>query len=241
MADNLFDQDQGGQNEEIQDFYSELVGEDKKYKDAGELAKAKHHADQHIQQLESELSELRQQSNSTQRLQEVVDQLQQAQQERGNMPSTSTAEDNPRYERDELEKTIENIVTKKEQERTASQNLEQMRSKLKESLGDNFIPKLVETLQEVGMSREDFDALAKRSPTAAMRILGQSNNTSQNVQTPPPSSVSSEGFSQRTQTQRTKSHYDQLRKQTTDPFKLRELDRQEHDDAMRLGSAFFDT
>lgn len=259
MSD-LFDStvDHGNQgNPQIdpdKDYLTELVGEGKKFKTPAELARGKYEADQFIERLKREQAALREELNSRKRLEDIADLLspnKQHSSSEGTPPNRNGGEegtDNKNLNPDDLEKLIEDRLTKREKERLYEQNFNTVKSKLAEVWGPDASTKLSEVANTLGVGKEFLNNLAKEQPKAFFKLVGvdtQSNNQGQRQEAndlfaPPRSSVNSSGFTPNVTGERTMSYYDKIKRDNPREYWTPRIQNQMHQDAMRLGEKFFD-
>ena len=114
---------------------------------------------------------------------------------------------------------------------------------LKEGLGDNYVNVIRSRIDDLDLSEEDVNALAKRSPKTLARVLGieleQKSNTPNMFQSPPVSQRRSDTFKPAVQ-KRTWSYYQEQKKTNPRIFLDPKIAIQMHDDHIALGSAFED-
>lgn len=225
-------------------YLEELVGEGKKFKSIEDLAVGKVHSDAFIQKLQGELEGLRQELNQRARLGDLVDKL-----AGGVKPQEPTPQSQPNHGGDDgkdtldpakIEDLIASVLEKRTQQSARDRNLNDVKSKLSETWGAGFSNKLAEKANELGLSKEDLNELAGRSPQAFYTLVGVGAPQAQpnNGFVPP---VSSQRPAQpNVSGDRTKAFYDRLKQ--TNPVQYWDKSTQAamHKDALRLGAAFFD-
>lgn len=223
------------------DYFAELVGEDKKYKDQQALAFSRLKADEHIQKLETEMSDLRKDLQARTTLAELTDkwtQMQTQQTER------SVEEDNQsqRTDSDLTPEKIDSIFNtrlseyEKVKARQANANL--VKTELKKLLGDNYSSRLKDELNKLGVSDEYANRMAEEQPQAFLKLVSPSHRDDRFAA--PPKSTVAVPFAP-SNTDRTMSYYDKIRDTDPELYKSIKVQNQLHDDAIRLGEKFFDT
>lgn len=224
------------------DYLSELVGEEKKYKDQQSLAFSKLKADEHIQKLETEMSELRRDLKARTTLEELTDKWAQMRQ------SDTPIDDDNQDRRKDLDEQltsqkIENIfnskLTEYEKTKKLQDNADLVKNELKKSLGENYTSKVEDELNRLGMSKEEANKLAMEQPRAFLKMLTPSRDDRSSFQAPPKSAINTP-FSPKNQ-ERTMSYYNSLRDKDSSLYWSPQVQAQLHDDAIRLGERFFDT
>lgn len=221
------------------------VIDESKYKalDKEALEKKALHADQHIETLERRLDELRtdylsiQEQNKTRaRLEDLIKEYDQKQLTSSPEPDTKEVE-RPEIRPEQIQSLVEQEIQRHELSRRQEQNMESVKAKLKEKLGNNYQTIYKDRLQTLGLSTEFADSLAKTSPTAFMNTLGL-NDVRRDSFDPPP--VNTNTFTPKTPEKRTYSYYQKMRRENPklyyDPKIANEMDRQ----SQALGEEFFD-
>lgn len=237
--------------DETKNYYEELVGEGKKYKDNEALAKKAIHADVHIRNLEAQMDALREdylnlkeQSAAGTTLQELIDQLRsQSQTQTSNEPPPNVNAANPQkpgYDPDELKSLVSNTVNELRNSEREQDNYRTVLAKVKERYGDNYSAVLKEQATQLGLSDTEVDTMAKKNPKLFMKTFEvDAPRTADNFQTPPQSKMRNDNFAPRVE-RRTQSYYDKLRRENPnkyfEPKTLIQMDR----DLLALGEAFFD-
>lgn len=202
-----------------------LVGPDKKFKTIEDLASGKVASDQFIEQLKGELagmrntiSELQTELAARKRLEEVVDRIAHRGQEStppvtSNHSPNTDGEGKAAFDPSKIGELVEQALTKKEQENRAKANVLEVQKTLKETWGDNFANQLLEQANALGMSRQDLNELAARSPQALFRLVGvQKSEQRTDVFSPPASKVNTTGFVPQGSGGKNYSYFSDLRK-----------------------------
>lgn len=227
-------------------YIEDLVGEGKKFKTVEDLAKSVVYKDQHIPRLERENAEMRERLNASQRLEVLVDRLAKV---NPNQPTNSgdnqpgANEVNPQgLTPDKINEILDQKLTEREKTTRRAANLNEVKSRLQQTFGQNFPSKLREQSTTLGLTEDYLKLLASEQPKAFYRLMNMDENPSQ-VQSyfQPSSSVNSEGFKSKTTSgEKTKSYYDNLKRTNPNLYKSTAIQIEEHNNAMRLGESFFD-
>ena len=199
---------------------ADLVGEGKKFATPEDLAKAKIEADAFINQLKDENKGLRE---SAQRDANAGDNLAALQRELAELKAklNKSAEPSPNTTGElttgQLENLVAGVMTKKEQERTAAQNMRDANDKLVKFAGS--LEKALEVLKsrasELGLSVYDLKAMAEKSPTAFLQIMGAASgkpSATPDLSTPQVNSAAMP-LTNGQPTQGTAAYYNNLRKE----------------------------
>ncbi len=249
--DNLLDDKSEPAFDETKNYFEDLVGEGRKFKDEKELAKSKVLGDLYIKdivrqkdELANSYIELKAQYDAQAKLVDLVDRI--GDQKRTNNDDTlnviKNVPDNS-IDLDSLDKRFEQLLSKREKVQIENENLKKSQKMLKEGLGDNYVNVIRSRIDDLDLSEEDVNALAKRSPKTLARVLGieleQKSNTLNMFQSPPVSQRRSDTFKPAVQ-KRTWSYYQEQKKTNPRIFLDPKIAIQMHDDHIALGSAFED-
>jgi hypothetical protein len=252
---DVFNQENSGetQQEQIEDYLSHLVGEDKKFKSPEELARGKWEADNYIKTLERQMDEARKELEKRQTADEIADRIKSELAGRGesNQESHQTPEENndsnnndrnklEGLSREELLKLFDERLSEREQKSKAQQNREEVSKTLSEKVGATANKWLQDKAQELGVSVQYLQEQAEVSPKAFYNLVGLNQTSSGNTGwTPPQSSTNTAGRLDSGTQVRDNAYYEKLFK---DSPKLRfdpKLTVQMHKDAQKMGPDFF--
>jgi len=232
--------------------FEALVGEGKKFKTPEDLAKAKAESDRFIQQLQGELSGLRQELSTRQTLEQLMDKVntqrapdstsqshnQNSQDGEGTTAVKSLTEE-------DIGRLVEQRLTQAEQARIHQSNLNQVKQALSESLGPDYVTHLKAKAQELGVTEEYLSGLAKEAPKALLKLVGAGETqkaTAPGLFTPPAShalpNANKQGFAPTGQ--RKQSWYENLRKSNPTEYWSPATQNRMHQEAISLGESFFD-
>lgn len=243
MNDTLFTDQEDQQ--QINSYLEELVGEDKKFKTQEELAKAKFESDRYINTLTKRMDEfreendkLREDANSRAALTDLLDQMKS--QQRSNSEYTPHANDEkPTINPLDIENVVVRKLQEAEQLKKQQENLNIVRDKLKSVYGNNYNTYLQENTEKLGLTKEFVDNLARSYPEVLFRTLG----VDQQTPTPPPSLHTrqrGDNFSPTTPHKRTWSYYQKMKAENPSQYSRKETTLQMHRDAIELGDSFMD-
>lgn len=186
MTTTLFDQNESSQqNNESASHLDTLVGDGKKFKTVEDLAKGKVESDRFIEQLQSELDGLRSDLATRARLEDLLDQIEPKQNTNsgGNQAPRNDSTPAP-----DIEKLIENTLTRRERERTIAENILEAKTRLQEIYGSEYVQKLEARAQQLGMTPQELDELAAKSPKALLALVTPQPK-GQGTYTPPASAI----------------------------------------------------
>lgn len=226
-------------------YADQLIGEGKKYKDVEAAAKANVYKDAHIQRLEQETAAMRSQLKGEQKLDDFLDKLAKSQPAPGqtSTPDTTPAESQPNAQNQKAALTAADVVElfeTREQKKLEEANLNAVVLKVKEIYGANYKTVLSQKAEELGASQEDLMVLAKTQPAAFLKLVDATGSAPDVGNAAPQSSVNTRGLGKTVTGERDYAYYQNLRKQIGDRAYMRsDIQKQVHDDATRLGDAFF--
>lgn len=242
--------DQENQQEEVdpsKNYYEELVGDGKTFRDNEALAKGKYMADMHIKMLERRMDELRaeyvkeQSENQTRaKLEDLIKTLETRPASSEQPQAKEVPDTSPKFDLSELDKMmsqkLEQGLSAYEIANRQRQNTTSVVSKLKERFGDNYQPIVKQQIQSLGMTEEMFNQMVKDAPQALLKTLGIGDQP-ESFQAPARSSSS---FSFKGPQKRTWSYYQDMKKKNPrlylEPKTLIQMEK----DALELGEAFGD-
>ena len=187
-VNNLFGNDKKPDTIQLtNDSYLEtLVGEDKRYKSQEELAKAAMEKDLHIRRLETENAQYRDNLDKTKTVEELLErQTQMFNESRTEAKNDVPSNQNPGEEQEtvtsnnlnpeDISRLVMSEIEKREQTSRESSNLNQVKSTLQETYGDE-VGQVWEKAKSVnGFTEEQMQSLAKSSPTAIVNLVNASS------------------------------------------------------------------
>ena len=157
--------------EQKEEYLNNLVGEDKKYKTADDLAKAYHHANMHIDELKSDLDEYK---GGKELLNEVLDEIRSSSTEESvETPAPPKATVEPRIQTDDVAKIVGEEFSKREQAATVANNVGVSMDKLRELYGSDTNVKVAVTKAINGDDniKRVIDDLSKTSPDSMVKFI----------------------------------------------------------------------
>ncbi|AFB70765.1 hypothetical protein MTPG_00014 [Methylophilales phage HIM624-A] len=162
---------------EIPTEAQEFVGEGKKYKSAEDALKSVPHAQQHIQTLEAELAQVKEELSKRQTTQELIDEL------KSDRQAEPTAQQ-PEVDADSLEQLVQATLDKREQQRSAKTNADSVASKFTAKFGDSAEANYNQLAKDNGLTIQQLNNLAATSPSAVLRLAGLDGKAPTNVAKP---------------------------------------------------------
>ena len=143
---------------------ADLVGAGKKYQSVEDALKSVPHAQSHIQKLEGEMQQMREELAKRKTAEELLDEIK----SQGLPEKTSPASLNV----DELSKAVENALSAREAQSTAKQNISSVVNAFNEKFGEKGPEQYKLLAQESGLPLEALNKLAATSPHAIMKLAG---------------------------------------------------------------------
>lgn len=234
-------------NEEVSLKWEDAVGEGKRWKDQETLLKAKLDSDSYIKTLEKRLDDSRDMYNKVReenmaqaKLQELIDQLERKQLT-SNEDTHNVNEGKPAIRPEEIEgifdKRFNDQIQRYEQDKRQRSNLNTVKAELTKRYGDNYQTAVREQLSELGITSEDLDNMAKRSPALVMRTLGLDRQKEKDIQMPRSSGAFKPKVEQK---HKPMSYYQDLKKTNPRAYLDPKISIQMDRDSQALGESFFD-
>lgn len=143
-----------------------LVGEGKKYRSVEDALKSVPHAQTHIQKLEDEAKQLREELAKRRTAEELLEEI-----KRGQIPqqqTTGSVEANPEV----LSQIVEQVLEKKTFQQQAQQNTKSVADKFTAVYGDKAEQVYNDIARNMGMSPQELNMLAVKSPNAVLKLAG---------------------------------------------------------------------
>jgi len=209
------------------------------------LAKGKLEADGYIQQLESQLTQMREDLGKQDYAQKLLDQLQNKAADpttantvmpnNNNTGGTSDGNTNPNLSEDDLKSLVEKTLTAREKDGLVKQNLAIVDQELEKSYGTNAKATVQKKADELGISLQRMQEIAAESPNAFFSLIGEpKKNFNPMVQ----GSVRTEGVNMQNSAERNWSYYQNLRRTNRNEYYTPKVQQQLMEDKMRLGDGF---
>lgn len=232
---------------EDKNYLVELVGEGKKFQSPEDLARGKYEADQYIEILKKRQDEmredylkLRKENEDKAKLEDLIKQM-----ETQRLASSETTQANedrkPAFDPAELDSLVSNKIQQHELQRRETDNFNTVMSKLRERYGNNYVSILQNKTEELGLSKDDVNTLARKSPKAFFNTLGLEQQQSQDVYSPPPRNQQrSDNSATRGAPKRTWSYYQEMKRKDPKAWLDPKIAVQMQKDAVELGEAFRD-
>lgn len=183
--DNIFDsntnEDQTAGNTtepvfQIPTEASEFIGSGKKYQSVDEALKSVPHAQKHIQTLESELANVKEELLKRRTTEELIDTFKSDYQPEYTPQGES-------FDQDRLYEVVDQTIAARERQKVAKQNTNQVVGKLTEKFGDKAEEAYINIAKESGLTIQQLNVLASSSPGAVLKLAGLSVSQSTSAPT----------------------------------------------------------
>jgi hypothetical protein len=233
--------DQGGKV----DYLKELVGDDKKFKTADDLARGKHESDRFIEKLQSELREMRDELNQRLSLEDTLKKIEQSvsREPASNPPEPRVDEGDEDTAKGLTEEQVTELVQKslsQEKERdTQTRNIEYVRNELRKRWGQDFVDKMHKRTEEVGLGKDFATGLAASQPKAFLELMIGHPVDQGNSAPPRSTQVSSTSFRASHGAQKYKD-YERMRKEDPKQYFSTATQMRMHKDAIEQGESFYE-
>lgn len=231
------------QDQTNQSFVQKLAeAKGDKWRDPEVIAKGKIDADAYIEQLKTQVEELRKLAERGAKVEDLVAKLDQkaAQTTSANSqasnPGGATATDTKSaISEEDIQSLVEKTLNQRETKQTLDQNINQVDQQLKEMFGTEAGSKLKEKSTQLGLSLEELKNVASKSPTAFFTLIGEQPKEFRPMTS---GSIRTEGVSnQQSAGTRNNSYYQKMRKEN--PRLFNQSQQQMVQDRARLGDAFY--
>jgi len=235
------------QTQTKESFVDHLVGDGKKFKDIEALAKGKLEADRHIGEITKTLDELRAELAKQDYAKNLLEQMSKGSETGAEQPppvtTSSSNTENTTQSASDIESLVEKVITAKEKNKTASQNISVVGEEMQKQYGDKTAEVLKAKSLELNMSLDRLKEIAAESPTAFFQLIGvkkmgEKTSTSTGVTTQ--STIRSENFNSYSQ-DRNFDYYQKLRKENRSLYYSPKIQNTMLQDRERLGDRFYNS
>jgi hypothetical protein len=240
MADSLFNDDHIENNER------ESLLAKWKDKPAEEVLKAKVESDLYIKTLTARMDDLTkdhlqlmEESKAKAQLQDLIDRLEKRGegQEQAQQNQSGIENQQPSFKPEDIEKIVQQKLSEADLRKAQENNFKSVRDKLKERLGDNHQEILKQRREELGLTQDFADELARSHPAVFLKTFGLDEQPREGFAPPPRGSVRPSAFAPKQQV-RDWNYYQELKKGDPRAYLDPKIAVQMHDDAIALGERF---
>lgn len=212
------------------------------FKDPEVIAKSKLEADNHIQSLERQIEELKEDLNNKTSASDVLEAINKKAEEIKNFsfePPKDTEQQSTPLSSEDLTSLVTSILDKRSVETKSEENKRQAHKLLTETYGDNAGEAVKEAMSKLGVSDEDLVGLAAKSPTAFASLVKSTVEVKKETNTFTPTEVNTATPAFDGKTTRDYDYYKKLRRENPDLYYSAKIQRQMDQDALSLGDKFF--
>lgn len=227
-------------------YLEDLVGEGRKFQSPEELARGKYISDVYIKQLESRLDEMREDFKkvrddnvSRAKLEELIEDLTQRQQLASSDNQKANEDRQPAINPDDIKSLVSSEVQNIASAARRAENFNIVRKKLQEHFGSNYQVHVKQQVEDLGLTSEEFNEIARSNPKVLFRTLGlDAPSPRDNFQPPLPSSQRRDTFAPNTQ-KRDWDYYEDMRLKNPDLYHDRKTYVQIQKDVLEQGEDAF--
>jgi hypothetical protein len=246
---NVFDQTTGQDNADQtnqdtnQDWVAKIVSEKgDNWGDPQTLAKGYASAQEYIRQLEQQTKELREDVGKQDYVKELLEQMRKGEPpvkdtEASHSQDGTNAQGQTSLEASDIESLVEETLTKREKELTASENAKVANDKLVAVYGTEAGNKVKERSKELGMSLDSLKALAEQSPTAFLRLIGE--EATKETGTVVKGTVNTSAGFVNQSGKRNFDYYQEMRRKDSRTYYSPKTQQQMMEDRLALGEKFY--
>lgn len=243
---------QGGGDElpvldEEKNYFDELVGEGKKYKDQNALAKANIHGTATIDIYKKKMDQMREdhqrlanEYKTAASLRELMDQMKSQQPERTSSDTPpANDEQKPVFDPNQVKSLISESIQEHDLKKRQNDNYTLVEKTLRETYGPNYKDHLKSAVDELGLTPTFVNDLAHNHPKVLFRTLGldEQGRQRETFQAPPGTGMR---FQPKPPEKRTWSYYQKMKKENPALYNSPKINSQMVEDAIKLGDEFED-
>lgn len=242
---DLFADDSTDDLDPNKDYFSELVGEGKKYKDPLAAGRALVEKDAFIERLKAENAGVRQELSTRLKLEEVVSKI-------ASSSKSPSSDDNQNREPDpdksatqitseDVAKLVTQAMTETEARTQRAKNIAYVEQTLEEAFGPTFRRTIKAQAVKLGVGEAFLSNLAADQPSAFLKLMDvgerpRSNSTAVNA---PHTSVAAESLRFKPNTGKNMAFYDNIRKSDPKRYWSPSVQNEIHAEALKQGESFF--
>lgn len=191
--------------------------------------------------LKSDYLKVNEEYKASASLSEIIDQIRNEKTTENNENTQNVDEvTQPALTPQDVESLLEQRLTERERRMKEEANYKTVESKLREQLGDNYASVLKRQAEQLGLTNEDVDRMARQAPLAFFKAFGIEEQKPSGFQSPPRPTLRSDNSSLGTVNKRTWSYYEEMRKKNPAEYLSGKTQTQMMKDMTDLGEAFKD-
>lgn len=220
--------------DEERDYLQELVGDDKKFKDVKALAKGKAYSDAAIEVLKRKVDELQSELTGKMNLEAFITEMKKTREIPDPTPPVLTPDTSVQFNAQDLDNKFEEYIQKREARVKAETNLEKVTRVMEQNFGPDAKLVVNKKAKDLGMSLQDLQNLALRSPQAFFSLVGASEQAQRSAPSFPQPGLNTSN--QSTQGLRGKKFYEKMKRDDPKLYNKPETTIQMMKDAAAWGS-----
>lgn len=167
---------------------------EQKYKTLEDALNALKHSQEYIPQLKQQLSEREQELQRVSGQQRSQEEIERTVQELAKKLNEQTDNKPQTLSQEQIAELVNRTLTQKQTEAQAKSNQASVVKKLTDVFGEKAEEKYIEAAADMGLSVDEMNALAAKSPKAVLKALGITEQTKQQTGAPMGSSVNTAAF-----------------------------------------------
>lgn len=171
---------------------ADLVGEGKKYQSVNDALRSVPHAQKHIQTLEAELAQTKEELTKRKTTQDLLDEL------KSGIQSGTTAP-NVEFDQDRIEAIAVQVVEQRDRQAKANANVGTVINAFDSMYGEKGKEMYVKLAEDSGLPLSALNSLAASSPTAVLKLAGITSKQEIAIPGKTQSSVNTEALSNQSQ------------------------------------------
>lgn len=156
---------------EIPTEAQELVGEGKKYQSPEDALRSVPHAQKHIETLESELAEAREELTKRRTTQELLDEI------KSGVQPAATTQPTGELNQDNIMDLVNQTLSVREQQAIAKSNADQVAQHFTRQYGDSAEKTYNSIAKDLGLTVPQLNELAAKSPRVVLKAAGLETTT----------------------------------------------------------------
>ncbi len=245
---SLFEINVEGQLDPDKKYFDELVGDGKKFSDAEALARGKAESDGFIKTLNeradamrAEITKLKEEADAKVQLRELIDQAKNSQQQQLSSNENPVNEEPklPLYDPKEVETLIYSKIQETKKKEIEQTNYNTVVTKLKEKYGNKYPEFLSQKTQELGLTQESVESMARTMPQVLIKSLELDAPVQRTDSGPMRSMFRTDQFQPTGGAKRDHKYYEELRKKDFALWSDKKTTEQRFKDIVGMGEEAF--
>lgn len=235
--DNLFDAVGTTNTESEASDYSinQWVGEGKKYRSEADFVKAMYHAQDHIKRLEDENRTHREKLEKAKGVDDLLNAINKPQSQ---PQGVYVSEEDNLSSKPLDQKALKDSFAKFRDEERQQENIKTVTDTMKKLYGDKAGDMLTKAVQDTGLDVQTLQAMAAKSPSAVLKLLGV-DSKAPNTGFIGAGSINTAGLKSQQSDTRDSTYWTTMRKNDPKSYYSPQMTSQRMNDAAMLGDRYF--